>query len=109
MSYFADIARSVVRYGPAHKASLRAFQRAHFGAAARHADDACAEWLFERNPHKDPGGPSLWVCVRDGVVVGQQASIPVVLKVGSSEQRAAWLVDWMIHPDWRLRGVSLAL
>lgn len=109
MSYLTGIARSVVRYDPAHRTALRAFQRAHFGATARHADDACAEWLFERNPHKDSGGPSLWVCVRDGIVVGQQASIPVVLKVGSAEQRAAWLVDWMIHPDWRLRGVSIAL
>ena len=109
MSYFADVARSVVRYEPVHKSALRDFQRLHFGAATRHSSDDFAEWLFERNPHRDPGGPSLWLCVRDGVVVGQQASIPVVLKVQDAEHRAAWLIDWMIHPQWRMRGVAVAL
>lgn len=109
MSYLADIARSVVRYNPGHKTRLREFQKTYFGAESRQADDAFAEWLFERNPNRDPQGPSFWVCERDGAIVGQQGSIPVALKVGEAEQRAAWLIDWMVHPDWRLKGVAPAL
>ena len=44
-----------------------------------------------------------------GAVVAQQASIPFVLKVHAAERRAAWLIDWLVHPDWRLKGVSPAL
>jgi hypothetical protein len=109
MSYAADIARSVVRYEPGDREALCAFQREYFGADSRHCDDAFFEWLFERNPHRDPEGASLWLCKRDGVVVAQQASIPLRLKIGDSEQRAAWLIDWMVHPEWRLKGVSPAL
>ena len=109
MSYMADIARSVVRYDPGEKTALRAFQREQFGPQARQCDDAFFEWLFERNPHRDAAGPSLWLCKRDGIVVGQQASIPVALKVGDRECRAAWNVDWMVHPAWRLKGVAPAL
>lgn len=109
MSYAAEIARSVRRYDPSEKAALREFQRTQFGATSRQVDDAFFEWLFERNPYADPAAPTLWLCKRDGVVVGQQASIPVVLKVGDEEHRAAWLVDWMVHPDWRLKGVAPAL
>jgi hypothetical protein len=31
------------------------------------------------------------------------------LKVQDAEHRAAWLIDWMIDPQWRLRGVAVAL
>ena len=109
MSYLDEIARSCLRYDPAHKEALRAFQRVYFGETARHVDDDFAHWLFERNPHRDPAGPSLWLCMREGRVVGQQASIPIVIKVGAVERKAAWLIDWMIDPAWRLRGVSVAL
>jgi hypothetical protein len=109
MSYMADIARSVVRYQPADKAALREFQRAHFGERARQCDDTFAEWLFERNPNRDADGPALWLCKRDGVVVGQQAGIPVILKVGDRECRATWNIDWMVHPAWRMKGVAPAL
>lgn len=109
MSYFEQIARSVSRYTPEDKVALRSFQAECFGAASRHLDDRFFEWLFLRNPHREPGGPPLWVCKRDGVVVGQQASIPTMLKIGEREQRAAWLIDWMIRPEWRLKGVAPAL
>jgi GNAT superfamily N-acetyltransferase len=109
MSYAAEISRSVVRYEPADRPALRAFQGEHYGAISRHCDDEFFEWLFERNPHRDPAGASVWLCKRDGVVVAQQASIPTLLKIGDSEHRAAWLIDWMVHPEWRLKGVSPAL
>src|SRR5688500_7512731 len=81
----------------------------HFGERSRQADDAFYEWLFERNPHRDAAGPSLWLCKRDGAVVGQQGGIPFALKVGDDEYRAAWVIDLMVHPEWRLRGVAPAL
>ena len=109
MSYLTEIARSVVPYDPSDKAALRAFQRAYFGRASRQCDDIFSEWLFERNPHRDASRPSIWLCKRDGVVVGQQASIPVLLKANELQFRAAWLIDLMVHPAWRLKGIAPAL
>ena len=57
---------------------------------ARQADDAFAEWLFERNPHRDPEGPAIWLCVRDGKVVGQVASVTSDLYVGDTRRRGGW-------------------
>lgn len=108
MSYLDQISRSVTRYQTADSA-LSDFQREYFGPQARHLDEAFCEWLFERNPHQGDGGATLWYCKRDRVVVGQQASIPVVLQVGEREYRAAWLIDWMIRREWRLKGVAAAL
>jgi len=109
MSYLDQIARSVSRYQAADRAALSDFQREYFGPASRHLDEEFRHWLFERNPNRGGEGPSLWLCKRDGIVVGQQASIPVVLQVGETEHRAAWLIDWMIRREWRLKGVAAVL
>jgi hypothetical protein len=110
VSYLAEIMASVVRYDPGrHKAQLREFQRTYFGANARQGDDAFESWLFLRNPHRDPRGPSFWLSIRDGAVVGQIASIEARLKVGDAHRRGGWMIDWMAHPAWRLKGVAHAL
>jgi GNAT superfamily N-acetyltransferase len=101
--------RSVVPYDPSEKSGLRDFQRDYFGADSRQCDDAFCDWLFECNPHRAPDSPVRWLCKRDGLVVGQQASIPVVLKAGGIEYRASWGIDLMVHAQWRLKGVAPAL
>lgn len=107
MSYLDTILRCVSRYQPSDKPALRAFQREYFGENSRQANDTFEDWLFNCNPHS--AAPSLWLCTRDGMVVGQQGTIPVTLKVDDAEYSAAWLVDLMVRPEWRLRGVPPAL
>jgi GNAT superfamily N-acetyltransferase len=109
MSYAADLARSVVRYDSGQREQLRIFQRTHFGSMSRQADDRFFDWLYEQNPHRDGTGPALWLCMRDGIIVGQQGAIPVRVKVGDAECCALWGIDLMVHPRWRLKGVGPAL
>jgi GNAT superfamily N-acetyltransferase len=89
---------------------LAAFQLATFEAGSRQVDAARAAWLFDRNPCRSGGATrDLWVCRRDGAIVGQQAEIPFDLRVGEHERRAAWAIDLMVDEAWRLRGVGPAL
>lgn len=109
MPYGIEMARSVVPYELSDKAALRDFQREHFGLRSRQCDDQFFTWLFERNPHRNKNEPGLWLCKRDGAIVGQQATVPVLLKVADRQLRAAWGIDLMVHPHWRLKGVAPAL
>ena len=109
MSYTAEIARSIKRYEDSDKPQLRAFQAEYFGAASRQCDDRYFEWLFEKNPNRGAEGPELWIARRDGEIVAQQASIPVVLKADERELRAAWGIDLMVRSEWRLKGVAPVL
>ena len=100
----------ITRYTPADADDLLAFQLRTFGAGVRQVDAGRAAWLYDRNPcRSEDATRDLWVCRRDGAVVGQQAEIPFDLKAGPHERRAAWAVDLMVDDAWRLRGVGPAL
>ena len=51
----------------------------------------------------------MWICRKDGVIVGQQCGIPVQLKAGSSSVRGSWAIDLVVDPEWRMRGVAPVL
>lgn len=101
--------RGIGRYRDTDADDLRAFQLRMFGEGARQLDRERFAWLYERNPARSPDGVGLWVCRRDGAVVGQQAEIPFSLKVGDTERPAAWAVDLMVDEAWRIRGVAPGL
>jgi GNAT superfamily N-acetyltransferase len=99
----------ISRYQDSDAADLRAFQERMFGEGARQLDPQRFAWLFERNPCRSPEGPGLWVCRRDGKIVGQQAEIAFELSVGGRARPAAWTIDLMVDPEWRIKGVGPGL
>lgn len=99
----------ITRYRPEDRDELTAFRRRMFGEGSRQVDPDRHRWLFEDNPYNDDAGPGIWLCRRDGEIVGQQAEIPFELRVGRDERRAAWAVDLMVDRVWRLRGVGPGL
>jgi hypothetical protein len=100
----------ITRYTPADADDLRAFQLRTFEAGSREVDEARTAWLFDRNPCRTADGTrDIYVCRRDGEIVGQQAEIPFDLRVGASDHRAAWGIDLMVDDAWRMRGVGPAL
>ena len=99
----------ITRYQPTDAEELAAFQLESFGEGTRQVDPARRTWLFEQNPCIDADGPGVWICRRNDAIVGQQAEIPYDLRVGDDERRAAWAVDLMVDPDWRLKGVGPGL
>ncbi|MEX0666246.1 MAG: GNAT family N-acetyltransferase [Acidimicrobiia bacterium] len=109
MSFATRARAGITRYVDNDRDALRDFQLRMFGPGSRQIDPDRSTWLFDRNPCRLPDGPGLWICRRDGAVVGQQAEIPFELKVGDRTCRAAWAIDLMVDPAWRLRGVGPAL
>jgi hypothetical protein len=99
----------IARCQPSDADDLHKFQLEQFGEGTRQVDDARRSWLFEQNPCLDADGPGLWLCRRDGVVVGQQAEIPFDLQIGRDQRRASWAVDLMVDEAWRLKGVGPGL
>jgi hypothetical protein len=90
-------------------AEVAEFQLRTFGPDSRQVDHDRLAWLFDQNPCRREGGRDLWICRRDGAIVGQQAEIPFDLRVGPDERRAAWAVDLMVDDAWRVRGIGPAL
>jgi hypothetical protein len=100
----------ITRYRPSDAEDLAAFQLRTYGAGSRQLDAGRTAWLFDENPCRtEDGTRDLWVCRRDGAIVGQQAEIPFDLRVGQQHRRAAWAIDLMVDDAWRLRGVGPAL
>lgn len=101
--------QNITRYLPEHGEAFRRFQQELFGPIARQLDEARFRWLFLEHPSVDGEGTPVWIATHEGEVVGEQAGIPCRLKVDEDEVRAAWSVDLMVRPEWRLRGVGPAL
>jgi len=63
-------------------------------------------WKYRRNP---AGKPVIWLAEAGGRLVGQYPLNPVRMKVGEEIFTGVQMVELMTHPDYRRRGVSLAL
>jgi hypothetical protein len=76
------------------------------GADAPIVDPARSAWLYQRNPSGDRTDPTIWICRRNGSIVGSEAAIPFDLKVGKAQRRAHWAVNVFVDPEWRGTGVA---
>ena len=100
----------ISRYRPAEDADdLVEFQRSTFGPGSRQLDRARFEWLYGRNPGHHEDDPGVWICRRNGTIVGQQAEIGFDAKIGDDERPAVWSIDLMVDPEWRVRGIGPGL
>ncbi|HEX8458162.1 MAG TPA: GNAT family N-acetyltransferase [Pyrinomonadaceae bacterium] len=90
--------------------ALLAFLRAAYPFEPQKSDPVYWRWHHLENPFTVAEDVPLWV-VRDGArIVGQLASIPVMLKVGGDrEVRALWVVDIIVDDAYRGQGFGKRL
>jgi GNAT superfamily N-acetyltransferase len=88
---------------------LREFQRRMYGDEHRLLDPARFDWLFFRHPYRSGVGPAVWICRRDGKIVGTQGGLPIELQVCGERHRAFWGIELMVDAPWRGHGVGPAL
>ena len=66
-------------------------------------------WHFLENPYATPDNIPLWIVKCGDQVVGQMATIPVRLKVGNKQKTALWIIDFILSPLYRGRGLGKRL
>src|ERR1051325_6136023 len=89
--------------------ALLSFLRIAFPSEPLKSDPAFWRWHFRENPLVSPDDTPLWIAKSGDKIVGQVASIPVELKVGQENRRAAWLVDYILLPEYRPGGLGIFL
>lgn len=65
--------------------------------------DGWFDWKYLDNPATDE--PVIFVAEEDGELVGARPTLPLEMQVGTERRLAVVLVNPMVHPDHRRRGI----
>ncbi len=91
------------------KTALLNFLRIAYADNPRMSDVHFWDWHFLENPHVEADNLPIWIAVNNHEIVGQLAATPVKLKVGNAEKPAMWILDLIVRPDFRRRGLGKKL
>jgi GNAT superfamily N-acetyltransferase len=91
----------IEQFTVADTGALLAFLREAYPDDPRKSDPVYWKWHYLENPDTDLEDVPLWVLKDAGRIVGQVATIPVTLKVGSGERRAIWILDFIVGENYR--------
>jgi GNAT superfamily N-acetyltransferase len=89
--------------------ALLSFLRKAYPDDPRKSEPAFWRWHYLENPYTSLDDIPLWIVRRGKEIVGQVATIPVDVKVGSAITRAIWILDFVILPEYRGRGLGKQL
>jgi GNAT superfamily N-acetyltransferase len=99
----------VKQFELADKDALLSFLRVAYPDEPSKSDPIFWSWHFLENPNAAADNVPLWIVKNGSRVVGQMATIPVRLKVGEKEKRALWIIDFILAPEYRGRGLGKGL
>ncbi len=109
MSRFERFQAGIRRYEATDVDRLIEFQRRVYPEDAPLLRPGQFAWKYLEHPRRNTEGPWFWICERDRQIVGQQGALPFSLRAAGQTIDAAWAVDLMVDPAWRLRGVGPGL
>lgn len=75
----------------------------------RMSDEPFWDWHYAAAPHKDPENLPVWVAKSGGQIVGQVGTIPVVVNIEGVRHNAIWILDMIVAPEFRRRGLATKL
>jgi len=92
----------------ADMSALLDFVALTYGPGAQFKDAARHAWQFEDIPFRPAGEntPTIWLALNGPRVVGKIAVQDGVLWFACAPILASWIVDVMVHPDYRGQGLS---
>jgi GNAT superfamily N-acetyltransferase len=88
---------------------LLSFLRIAYPDEPRKSEFDFWKWHYLENPYTTLDDIPLWIVKDKEHIVGQLATIPVALKVGERETRAIWILDFIVLPQYRGRGLGKRL
>ncbi|HVG32612.1 MAG TPA: GNAT family N-acetyltransferase [Pyrinomonadaceae bacterium] len=91
------------------KDALLSFLRIAYPDDPRQSDQRFWEWHYLESPYVAPDNMPIWIAKDAEEIVGQMAAIPVELKIGEVQRRAIWILDFVVRPDYRRRGLGKRL
>jgi ribosomal protein S18 acetylase RimI-like enzyme len=91
------------------KDKLLAFLSEAYRENPRMSDRSFWEWHFLENPSVSPDNLPVWLAKSGERIAGQLAAIPVELKIGDERKRAMWILDLIVHEDFRRQGIAKRL
>jgi GNAT superfamily N-acetyltransferase len=89
--------------------ALLRFLRVAYAGEKRKSEPAFWKWHYLENPNTKIDDVPLWVVAYGDEIVGQLATIPVQLKVGSETRPAIWILDFIVREDFRGKGLGKRL
>lgn len=107
--YREQLRADITHYTPHDQAAVLAFRRAMYGADATVAGAPYVHWLYNDAPNRANGRNCLWLYRKAGQLQAHQGGLRIGLKVGAHEHDAVWLLDLMVTPPFRMRGVGVLL
>ena len=81
------------------------FLRRAYDDNPRMSDERHWDWHYSEAPHADAGKPPVWIARSGEEIVGQVGTIPVMVNVRGEQRRAIWILDMIVMPEFRRRGL----
>lgn len=91
------------------KATLLDFLRVAYADNLRMSDERFWNWHFLENPFVQTDNLPIWIAKTGDEIVAQLAATPVKLKVQNEERPAIWILDLIVRPDFRRKGLGKKL
>src|SRR5664279_1251454 len=99
----------IKQFEVADRDALLAFLRTAYPDEPRKSELAFWTWHYVENPNTSPDGIPLWIVKSGDRIVAQLATIPVELNVGEERVPAIWILDLVVEPEFRRRGLMKRL
>jgi GNAT superfamily N-acetyltransferase len=97
------------RYRQEDRRQVESLYRRVFGPDAADASRLRWDWQYRLNPNAPSDGPLIWLAREGATVIGQYATMPVRVAIGTREIDGSWGMDVMVAPERRRQGLGDAL
>jgi GNAT superfamily N-acetyltransferase len=91
------------------KSALLSFLKIAYPDNPRHCNAEFWEWHFPKNPFAETDNLPIWIAKDAGEIVGHLGAIPVKLKISDEQKKAIWILDLVVRPDYRRKGLGKKL
>ncbi len=99
----------VKQFELSEKDALLSFLRTAYADNPRMSDERFWNWHFLENPYTAPDNLPIWIAKENEEIVAQLAATLIKLKIGAAEKPSMWILDLIVRPDFRRRGLGKKL